>query len=317
MFSNFFSRLLKGTPFPGKPYRFRNELPDMLGARPGLGLEGLIGKLEDAWNPHYSEAVKLRVIKEGRLSEDEYPWHEFELKRFFVMAAMLKNVPMYSDKVDEIWHGMLMFTKDYQEFSLAYLGEYLHHEPNPEQEWTESVLEERMDSRAWFDLIYSCMFEVLPSSSKILGPFFRRTISREKLEEIEHSPSRTIMARHLHPVSEEAKLSAERLSAKLKEDVRNIRRSGAPAIDLTKSFEGPAPALFASYYGLQYQKKVKDEKSFCSGWSSCSGGYAGEGSHGHSDHDGGGSCSSCSSNGHSCSGSSCSSSSCGSSCGSS
>ncbi|WP_409299046.1 hypothetical protein V1498_11145 [Peribacillus sp. SCS-26] len=315
MFSNFFSRLLKGEPFPGRSIRFRNDLPDMLGARPGLELEGLIRKLEEAWNPHYAEAVKFRVIKEGRLSEDEYPWHEFELKRFFVMAAVLRNVPMYSNKVDEIWHEMLMFTRDYQEFSLAYLGEYLHHEPNPEQEWTEAVQEEHMNNRAWFDLIYSCMFEVLPSSSIILGPFFRRSISREKLEEIEQSPSRAIMARHFNPVSEEAKLSAKRLSAKIKDDVRAIRRSGTSAIDLSKSLDGPAPALFASYYGLQYQKKVKDEKSSCSGWSSCSGGYAGEGSHDHKDHHDGGS--SCSSNGHSCSGSSCSSSSCGSSCGSS
>ncbi len=37
---------------------------------------------------------------------------------------------MLSEDVDEIWHDMILFTKEYQRFSEKFLGKMLHHIPN-------------------------------------------------------------------------------------------------------------------------------------------------------------------------------------------
>lgn len=33
--------------------------------------------------------------------------------------------------LDELWHIFILHTRDYNEFSLHYFGEYLHHDPEP------------------------------------------------------------------------------------------------------------------------------------------------------------------------------------------
>lgn len=38
----------------------------------------------------------------------EYRWKLLELKRYFIMASLLKQLPMFSEEVDELWHEMLM-----------------------------------------------------------------------------------------------------------------------------------------------------------------------------------------------------------------
>ncbi|HYO06799.1 MAG TPA: hypothetical protein VER14_07430, partial [Phototrophicaceae bacterium] len=39
------------------------------------------------------------------------------------------SVAMTSEIIDEVWHNLILFTRDYHEFSLLVYGEYLHHLP--------------------------------------------------------------------------------------------------------------------------------------------------------------------------------------------
>jgi len=55
-----------------------------------------------------------------------------EVKRFIVMAQMDRSAttwPMYSLRVDEVWHQFILFTLEYTRFSKRFFGRYIHHSP--------------------------------------------------------------------------------------------------------------------------------------------------------------------------------------------
>ena len=54
---------------------------------------------------------------------------------------------MFSKRVDDIWHEMLMFTREYETFSKKFYHELLHHTPNNDP--TPIPFE-----RAFFDWVY-------------------------------------------------------------------------------------------------------------------------------------------------------------------
>ncbi|MEH7344602.1 hypothetical protein V7122_12150 [Bacillus sp. JJ1532] len=75
--------------------------------------------------------LKLRVLQNNaNWTDHDFEWAYFELKRYFILNSLLKTVPMFSERVDEIWHEMLMFTKDYEKFSHKFYKGFLHHTPN-------------------------------------------------------------------------------------------------------------------------------------------------------------------------------------------
>lgn len=138
----------------------------------------LVGRLEAALPSTYQEMLKQRVLSEHPdMSGEEYEWRWQELKRFFILCAILERVPMFSKDVDEIWHEMLMYTYEYQQFSERYLGRMLHHAPNTSAEQTPLPIE-----RAWFDTLYVDLFGWHEYSAKLWGAFFRVPLPREELE---------------------------------------------------------------------------------------------------------------------------------------
>lgn len=80
------------------------------------------------------------------------------------MASLLKQVPMFSDEVDDLWHEMLMFTKSYADFCAELMGSTVHHEP-------AITRRETPGARAWFDWVYCQLFEFTPYSAAIWGDF--------------------------------------------------------------------------------------------------------------------------------------------------
>ncbi|MBM7691364.1 hypothetical protein JOC77_000769 [Peribacillus deserti] len=293
-------------------------IPDNLGVKPNLGLEPLAEKLEKAWNEEYADHVKLRVLEEGKVTSADYDWYELELKRFFMMSSLLKNVPMYNDSVDEIWHEMLMFTKNYETFSNDFAGEYIHHQPNVSKDSSsEEFYAKNNADRAWFEWIYTNLFEWSPNTEIIYGPF-KFHLDQAILLDIETSTMSDLLTTRFKPKNKEAEAAVELLISKMKNDIyaiKNLEPSNYK-INLTKnSSTDPLmlqTMLFTSYYGIENQEIEKEMvRSKCSGWSSCTVTYSSD-KHDKNHQDQ----SSCRSN-HSCSGSSCSSSSCGSSCGSS
>lgn len=126
--------------------------PNLLGIHEHLGLHPLIESLESALQNDYVNKVKARIKAEDHsITEAQWDRRLLELKRFFTMAAIFKEVPMYHAKEDQIWHEMLMFTSEYHKFSHAFCGQMIHHKPteNPKPD---------PGGKAWYEFCYSLLF---------------------------------------------------------------------------------------------------------------------------------------------------------------
>ncbi|PGL70155.1 hypothetical protein [Bacillus sp. AFS055030] len=124
----------------------------------------LVSKLENAWKMDFLVHVKERVMEKEDWSDKKYSFIEKELKRFFLMAAIFENVPMYSQDVDKIWHEMILFTKSYQNFCKTFCGEMIHHEPTIQKAEVDGN-----DDRAVYNLLYNTLFETTSVNTHILG----------------------------------------------------------------------------------------------------------------------------------------------------
>ncbi len=127
----------------------------------------LVSRLENAWKMDFLANVKERVIEKEGWSNEKYSFIEKELKRFFLMAAIFENVPMYSQEVDKIWHEMILFTKSYHNFCKAFSGEMIHHEPNVHNDAV--TITDRSDARAVYNLLYNTLFETTSVNTYVLG----------------------------------------------------------------------------------------------------------------------------------------------------
>lgn len=99
-----------------------------LGLREEVSYQQTILQLEKSYNKHFANKLKIRIQQEyPHMKTLEYRWKLIELKRYFIMASLLKQVPMFSDEVDDLWHEMLMFTKSYADFCAELMGSTVHH----------------------------------------------------------------------------------------------------------------------------------------------------------------------------------------------
>ncbi|MGG2027441.1 hypothetical protein AB1282_17225 [Gottfriedia sp. S16(2024)] len=126
-----------------------------------------VSRLENAWKMDFLANVKERIIEKEGWSKEKYSFIESELKRFFLMAAIFENVPMYSQEVDKIWHEMILFTKSYHNFCKAFCGEMIHHEPNIHKD--DVTITDRSDARAVYNLLYNTLFETTSVNTNVLG----------------------------------------------------------------------------------------------------------------------------------------------------
>ncbi|MEH7452991.1 glycine-rich domain-containing protein [Gottfriedia acidiceleris] len=126
-----------------------------------------VSRLEKAWKMDFLANVKERVMEKEDWSNEKYSFIERELKRFFLMAAIFENVPMYSQEVDKIWHEMILFTKSYHNFCKAFCGEMIHHEPNVHKDG--ATIADRSDARAVYNLLYNTLFETTSVNTYVLG----------------------------------------------------------------------------------------------------------------------------------------------------
>ena len=56
-----------------------------------------------------------------------------ELKKYFWLGryshSIGKSLPMYSKKIDAVWHQFILFSREYMAFCNHFFGEYIHHAP--------------------------------------------------------------------------------------------------------------------------------------------------------------------------------------------
>jgi len=149
----------------------------------------LIGRFNDAWSNEAELKVSNRIRKsEGmRLSELTESW--YELKKYLFLAGISKGLPMFSTKVDDIWHELLE-EPEYEPFCIEFIGELIQHRPHGE-------MKHLPDERAWFDILYLSFFSI-SSKSSLWGDFLnergahQRWINRLKNEtnQLHHEFSR-------------------------------------------------------------------------------------------------------------------------------
>jgi hypothetical protein len=302
-----------------RPKLEKENIPECLGILDEVPTGGMLEKLDLALDADYLEQVKYRFMQEHpKVTEDEYEWRLFELKRYFFLTGILKETPMFSEKVDEVWHTMLMFTQKYQRFSEGYLGSMLHHKPNINP--TPAPQE-----RAFFDWVFSQLFSVTQYSWTSWGSFFRHPVVRKVLQEFKEESDEWLRQKYFK-VSEENKETVNYLISRMRQQVRDTEKMYQ--LDQKGSFTRQrtygemtnvalAMVFFSSFYFDDYWEHARayafareaNHTSGCSGAVFCGTGSSGSdnghggGHDGHScgGHDGGSSCSSCSSCGSGCS----------------
>lgn len=168
------------TPWPNA------ELPPSLGVPDGHPARTAAERLESALGLDFESRVKDRVLKEfPRITDKEWDWTWFELKRYFLICGIMRSIPMYSRQADAVWHEMLMFTREYEQFCSRFCGEMIHHSPHAPD------AEPHPRERALFDWVYGELFVQAPASGRIWGAFYRTRMPEQKLKELaEWSPEK-------------------------------------------------------------------------------------------------------------------------------
>jgi hypothetical protein len=283
-----------------------HPIPDQLGIHTKDGFP-LVQSLDKALTASYEDNVKNRVLREQpKWRDHEFDWAFFELKRYFIMNSLLKSVPMFSTMVDEVWHEMLMFTRDYEKFSKDFYHETLHHIPN-------------MDStpipgeRSFFDWVYLSLFEITPNSSKIWGRFLQNPIEREILDDFTHLTEEDLLSKYFR--KGEDWLDVKRsLIKKMKNEIIGSEhiKAGKKTLDVPQhtsetqmyQYALGAAVFYSIYEEDQFQDHMSDllpneyyKAGAAGGGSSCSGyacsSSANDDSGGGGGDSGGSSCSSC------------------------
>lgn len=289
----------------------KENIPEHLGAVNFVPIQPLLLQLNTALNDEYIRKVKQRFLLENPTkSEDEFEWLLFELKRYFIVANLLKKAPMFSKEVDEIWHEMILFTKEYHAFSEEFLGEMLHHIPNTNPEPAPQ-------DRAFFDWVFAQLFQITEFSWKTWGTFFQHPVSNESLKEFKKSSKEELINNYFRQNDDNKEL-AEYLVDRMKkqlteaENIYMVDRKGSFTKQQTYGDMTPLSltmVFFSYYYFDEYWEYAKvyafaqavKNTSGCSTAVFCGTASTNRSGDGHGDGHGDGGGSSCSNCGSGCS----------------
>ncbi|WP_322906170.1 hypothetical protein [Paenibacillus campi] len=184
--------------------RFFNAIdpPDAL-VPAGHPCEALANKLEASIPAHYTAQLWQRIqSKHPHMSDREFEWRWHEMKRYLLICALFREVPMFSSRIDDIWHEMLMFTRKYEQFCQRFYGYMLHHSPHG-----GSV--SQPDQRALFDWAYGELFPLERANTKLWGSFFRHPLPSSIMNELlafsEHDPQQSLFNSNMFQRSPEAR----------------------------------------------------------------------------------------------------------------
>lgn len=240
------------------------NIPESLGLRTDLPLENVLVKLQDSMTDQLKEKLRLlfyRDPKNSNVSEHEFNLRYFELQRYFLMCSLLKDVPMFSDEVDEVWHTFILSTRDYDTFSHKFMDEFLHHSPaisrtpNPH-------------GRAWFDLIYTHLFEFTSFTGMTWGAFYRHPLSENQVHELMNNSIEEIRTKYFRAGGDSTVIEA--LLIKLKDEVSVAIKKGnstnsrpfTPERKLPLLQQAPffaqAMIFYSAYHANEYHIKMQD-----------------------------------------------------------
>ncbi|MDQ7860688.1 hypothetical protein RCO48_05075 [Peribacillus frigoritolerans] len=78
----------------------------------------------------------------------------------------MEKVEMFNSVIDELWHIMLKYRQEYDEFCQAFIGRTIQHHPHSEPVF-------KPEERTLFDFYYVQLFTVDSHSIQKWGKFFK------------------------------------------------------------------------------------------------------------------------------------------------
>jgi hypothetical protein len=107
-----------------------------------------------------TKLLKLKIVRapdEARLLLDE-------VKKYLVLCEVHRAsiIPMFSRRVDEVWHQFVLFTAHYEAFAHDYFGKFVHHDPVEAEGPGDALLPEM--TFAEFRAAYEALFGALPDA---------------------------------------------------------------------------------------------------------------------------------------------------------
>lgn len=211
----------------------------------------LFQQFNRAWSTKIEKTVNVRVKKRKRtLTDVELRERWYELKKFLLLAGISKGLPMFSTKVDDIWHFFLEEEELYNQFCFNFIGEKIEHHPHE-----KSTL--LPNERAWFDLLYLSFFNVT-SRSHLWGKFAQKKKEQAKwIDRIVNEPKGIIesFGRHSSDAS-----STYTLATFLKFARQQVMKTNGKRGKRVKRKDGYwyGTSLFALYdYDTGQEKKKK------------------------------------------------------------
>lgn len=162
-------------------FQFVDYPPTQIAVNPELidVAQPLLKKIDSSLTSTYKEKIfRNYQTKNPSITREALEWRLYELKKYFFLTVVFKHVPMFSKLVDDLWHEMILFTREYQQFC-EHLGVKIEHEPHLEPRFNP-------DERAFFDLIYSSFFQVEEVTSYFYGEFFQYPLSEKVRNLLQH-----------------------------------------------------------------------------------------------------------------------------------
>lgn len=118
--------------------------------------------INNIMNYQMPEVLK-RCQKDFNYTDQDIIILEQEFKRFLILCIIKENVDkgihMYSSDVDNLWHSFILFTKEYGEFCSTYAGQFIHHSPLVNDQFSLEQIKQSSDDFRLFLENYKQTFD--------------------------------------------------------------------------------------------------------------------------------------------------------------
>jgi hypothetical protein len=169
---------------------------------------------------------------------------------------------MFSDEVDEIWHEMIMFTRDYQNFCQAFVGQMIHHSPNEDKT-------PNPHGRAWFDWIYSNLFHISNSSLTVYNTFSQHILNDIQIRNLETKSIEEVKTLYFQKADSENISIIHRLIMNMKQEIAEARKNNSGSHPLVLSSQSPSRDSSMSKSKCKSDSCKSCSSSSCDSESSC------------------------------------------------
>lgn len=181
----------------------------------------LVHQLDQSIDPMFKEQIGQCLQANKKMHPKEFEKRWFEWRRFLILATLVPSIQMYSEEVDEIWHQMLAFTKEYDDFSKRFFGFRFAHQPNLPDQRSATPGE-----REWFSFLYTLLFKKTNYSVYTWKLGYKKALPYEKLDDFRHLPVDELAKKHFFPLAQQRNPLVDQLTKEMiwqiQDDIQQI-----------------------------------------------------------------------------------------------